>query len=134
MLAHALRDLFVRETELLYEAGEATGFFYGVQISALQVLDKAEDELFVVAGVAPHDGGHGREARQARGSPPALSGDELVAVCEPPHEQWLKDPMQADGFGELAQWFSFESRAHLLARWSDLVNRDHLRHQSLAST
>jgi hypothetical protein len=132
VFADALSDLLVCETEFLYEPAEAAGFFDGVEVSALQVLDEAQDELFVVAGIAAHHCGHGCEAGQARGSPPALSRDELIAVSEPADQQWLEDPMQADGFGQLSQWSRVKPRAHLLVRWADLVDRDHLRHQGLA--
>jgi hypothetical protein len=132
MFAHALRNLFVREAELFDQPAQPMRFFDGIQVSALQVLDEAEDELLVVVGIASHDGGHSGEAGQARGSPPALAGDQLVAVGKLSHQQWLEDAVQSDRFRKLTQWFRVESRAHLLARWADLVDRDHLRHQSLA--
>jgi hypothetical protein len=132
MLAHALRDLFMREAELFDQPAQTVRFFDGVEVGALQVFDEAEHELFIVPSVAAHDRGHSGETCEARGSPTALTRDELITVGVFADEQRLQDAVQPDGFRELAQWFGVESRPHLLARGADLVDRDHLWHQGLA--
>src|SRR5450759_1602043 len=132
MLADPLRDLFVRETELLGQAPQAARFLNGIEVGALQVLDESENELLVVACVAPHDRRDGGQSREPRCAPPALTGDQLEAVGQLSHEQRLEHAVEPDRFGELAQRFSVESSADLLVRGSDLVHRDHLRHLSLA--
>src|SRR5450756_2792001 len=134
MLAYPLRDLVVRETELVGQAPQAARLFNGVEVGALQVLDESEHELLVVAGVAAHDRGDRGQAREPRGAPPALAGDELEAVGQLSHEQRLEHAVKSDRFGELAQRFGVESRADLLVRRSDLVYRDHLRHLCLTVT
>jgi hypothetical protein len=48
------------------------------------------------------------------------------------YQQGLEDAVLTDGFRELPQWLGIEPRAHLLAGWPDLIDRDHLGHQGLA--
>ena len=132
MLAQALRDLVMREAELFDEAPQPARLLDGVEVGALQVLDQAEDQLLVVAGVAAHDGGHGPQPGQTRGAPPALAGDQLISVAQGSHQQGLQHAVHADGFRQLAKRLGVETRPHLLARGLDLVDGDHLRHKCFA--
>ena len=119
------------EAELFNEAAQPASLLDRVEIGALQVLDKAEHELRVIACVAAYNRGHGGEPREPRGSPPAFAGDELVPVRERPHEQRLQDSMLAYRLGQLAERLRIETRPYLLARGADLVDGDHLRHERL---
>src|SRR5262245_22205075 len=121
----------MREAELLDEASQPAGLLDRVEVGALQVLDEAEHKLLVVARLAADDRRHGVKTREPRRAPAALAGDELVAIGQPAYEQRLEHAVQSDRFGELAQRFGVETGADLLTRRPDLVDRDHLRHQSL---
>src|SRR6202171_5644847 len=132
MFADALRDLFVGQSELFGQAAQAPRLFDWIEVGTLQVFDQAEDELFVVACVAANDCRHRVEAGEFCRAPPALTGDQLVAVVQPADEQRLEHPVQADRFGELTKGLGIKARAHLLMRRTDLVDRDHLRHESFA--
>ena len=132
MLSDPLSDLLVREAELFCQTAQAAGLFDGVKVRALKVFDQAEHQLFVVAGFAAHDCRHRGQSRQPGSSPAALTGDQLVAIGQPPHQDWLKHAVQADRFRQLAERFGVKTRAHLLVGRSNLIDRDHLRHQGIA--
>jgi hypothetical protein len=132
MLPDSLRDLIVREVELFCEALETAGFFDGVEVRALEVLDESQDKLGVIAGVVAHYRGHCIDARKPCRTPSPLACDQLVAVSAPAHEEWLQNAVLADRFRELSQRFGIKARPHLLMRGTDLVDRDHLGHHRLA--
>src|SRR5205809_1463905 len=69
MLTKPLRDLLVRESELLAQASQAARLLDGIEVRALEVFDEAEDQLLVVARLAAYDRGHLAETRKpgARG-------------------------------------------------------------------
>src|SRR5260370_26305795 len=133
VLPDSLRDLTVREVELFGEALETAGFFDGVEVRALEVLDEAQDKLGVIAGVAAHYRGHGTDARKPCRTPSPLACDQLVAVSAPAHQEWLQHAVLADRFRELPQRFGVKARPHLLMRGPDLVDRAHLGDPRLAS-
>lgn len=58
------------------------------------------------------------------GAPSALAGDELVAVAESAHNEWLDDAARADRLGELLQRVFAESRPGLIGAGIDQVNVD----------
>src|SRR6266513_2359059 len=89
VLADAPGDLVVRDPELFGEPLQTARLLDGIEVGALQVLDEAEHELLIAARVGADHGRHAGEASHARGPPPALAGDELVAVEMPADEQWL---------------------------------------------
>src|SRR5258708_29007270 len=104
----------------------------GIKAGGLKVLDQAEDQLVAVAWGAAHDRRHRGQARESCRAPPSFTGDQLIAVVQPAHEERLKDAVQADRFGELTERFGIKSGAHLLVRGSNLVDRDHLLHEHFA--
>ena len=63
--------------ELLDEQRAGARLLDRVQVLAGHVLDQRELERLLVV-VRAHDGGHGLEARELRGAPAALAGDQLV--------------------------------------------------------
>ncbi len=68
----------------------------GIEVRALQVFDQTEHELLIASGLAAHDSRHGVEPRQARRSPAAFAGDQLVSVGQAADEQWLQHAVHAD--------------------------------------
>jgi hypothetical protein len=128
VLADPLGDVVVREPELFRQPLQTARFLDGIEVGALQVLDKTEHELLIAACVGAHDGRHAGEPGNARGAPAALAGDELVTVEMPAQEQWLQETVLADRLRQLSQWLRVETSAHLHVRRADLVDRDHLRH------
>jgi len=86
MLAETVRDLLVREPELLDQPAQAARLFDRVEVGALQVFDEAEHELSIVAGVAAHHRRHRLKTGEPRGAPPALAGDQLISVRQGSHE------------------------------------------------
>src|SRR2546428_539422 len=116
MLSNPLRDLIMSEAELFAEAFEPASFFDRVEVGTLEVLDQAEHQLRVVAGVAAHDRRHRVEAREPSGTPSSLSRDQLVAVDASADEERLQHAVLAYRFGQLAQWLGVEARTDLLMR------------------
>src|SRR5712692_2314504 len=104
----------MRQTKLLRQTLQAAGLLDGIEVGTLQVLDETKDQLCIITGVDAHDCRNGVKPRQARGAPAALACDQLVAVKELAHEQWLQDALLADGFRELAQGLGIESTPDLL--------------------
>src|SRR5207302_1251900 len=78
------------------EPAQAASFFDWVEVGALKVFDQAEHELLVIAGVAAYDRGYRVETGEPRRAPPALAGDELVTVGQPPHEKRLQHAVKPD--------------------------------------
>src|SRR5437764_12979890 len=91
------------EAELFNEAAQTASLFDRVEVGALQVLDKAEHELRVIACVAAYNRGDGGEPREPRGSPPPFARDALIPVRDRPHEHRLQDSMLAYLFGHLSE-------------------------------
>jgi hypothetical protein len=131
MLPDPLRDLVVSEAELLGEPFEAAGFFDGIEVRALKVLDQAQHELRIAAGVMAHNSGYRLEAGKPCRTPSPLAGDELVAVDRPENEERLQHAVLPDRLCEFTQRLGVETRADLLMRGPDLIDRDHLRHHRL---
>ena len=68
MLTKSLRDLLVREAELLDQASQAPCLLDGIEVRPLEIFDEAEDQLLLVARLAAHDRGHLAQTRKARGT------------------------------------------------------------------
>jgi hypothetical protein len=60
-----------------HELAEGARLFHRVQVAALDVLDERELQHLLVFDFADDDG-HAGQARELRGAPAALAGDELV--------------------------------------------------------
>src|SRR5260370_16862028 len=80
VLPDSLSDLIVREVELFGEALETAGFFDGVEVRALEVLDESQDKLGVIAGVVPHYPGHAITAPKPSPPPPPLPCSPLIPL------------------------------------------------------
>ena len=93
--ADALADLLLCQPELLDEPSIALGLLEGVEVGALEVLDQGQLE-----GLGRRDvTDHGRDlvqARELRGPPAALAGDESVVGPVAPHEHRLDDALGPD--------------------------------------
>ena len=86
-------DLLLGQPELVGEPLIAEALFHGIEVLALDVLDERELELLlrrVLRNVA-HDDGHFEQTGPLRGAPPALAGDDAVAVRGRPHQNRLDD-------------------------------------------
>ena len=71
------------------------GFFDGVEVLALDVLDEGDLERFRLRHVADDDR-QLVQARPLRGAPSPLAGDEEVSVAVPADEQWKEHAAAAD--------------------------------------
>src|SRR5260370_8659179 len=96
MLADPLCDLVVSQPELGGEPFEAARFFDGVEVCALKVLDQAQHELRIVAGVMAHNSGYRLKAGKPCRTPSPLAGDELLPVDGPENEERLQHPVLPD--------------------------------------
>src|SRR5256885_9789042 len=121
MLAKPLRDLLVREAELLDQASQAPRLLDRIEVRPLEVFDEAEDQLLVVARLAAHDRGHLPQTCKARGTPTPLAGDELESVCELAHQDGLEHAVQPDRFAALPQRLSLKPGPDWVAGWPDLL-------------
>ena len=116
--ADGFGDLLVGQVEFRDQPAEGERFFQRIQVLALDVLDERHRDRGFVAHVAD-DGRHVGEARDLRGAPAALAGDDLVALrfagrrrAERAHDDRLHDALGLDGVGEFGEGFL----AHVLAR------------------
>jgi hypothetical protein len=116
------RDLVVRQVEFLDEPRHRARLVDRIQILALQVLDQRDGQRRLVVELSNHHG-HGREARNSRGAPAALAGDDLVrsraaARLLDRHasdDQRLQHALLADRFRELGQALLSQMQARLIA-------------------
>src|SRR5690606_34179691 len=99
--ADGLRDLLVRQPELVGETVQRFGLLDRVQVFALQVLDQRDRERGLVVELANDD----RDLLQAgapRRVPAALAGDDLIGVAARgigrawSYDDRLQDPLLAD--------------------------------------
>ena len=79
VLAHLLRKLVLREAVLLDEVLIGEGYFDGVEVFALNVLNERHLHHRFVARRADI-GRHGAQARQLRSAPAAFAGNDFVSV------------------------------------------------------
>jgi hypothetical protein len=118
-----LGDLFLGEVELGLELGVALGFFEGVEVFALEILDEGEFEDFAVGG-GPFDDGDVGEAGEAGGAPTPFAGDQFENVAYGPDDEGLDDSLFADGICQFTQGFVGEVAAGLEGAGSDLIEWD----------
>ena len=98
-------------------------FLDGVQVLALDVLDEADAERGLVGHFAHHRG-DALEARDARGAPAALAGEDLVLrVAHGPHHDGLDHAARADRFGELGERGLVHARARLVLAGPQRIDR-----------
>lgn len=95
-------DFFLLEGEFLGEADVAGGFFDGVEIFTLEVLDESHFEDVAIRGSALDDG-DGGQAEFFRSSPAAFTCDEFVFSIDQTCDEWLDDAVLADGVDEVIE-------------------------------
>ena len=100
------------QVQVLDHAVESQRDFDRIEILALDVLDERDLQELVGRDVAD-DARYGLQPGQAAGLEPALTDDERVAVAGRAHQDWLEDPVRADGSGELPQGLGIEVDAGL---------------------
>jgi len=104
---------------------KARGFFDGVEVLALEILDEGEFEDFLVGGGAD-DGGGFQEADFLGGAPAAFAGDELEFIEALPDDEGLDDAVLADGIRPAREAFRRETPCGAGAGGSDVLQLDHL--------
>ena len=114
-LAQAGGQGLLRQLEGLAQLLQGLGLFHGIEVFALQVLDKGGGHDFGIAHLA-HMHGHPPEARLTGGPPAAFTGHDLVVagpVGQGAHQQGLDDALFADGGRQFGQGFGVEGLAGL---------------------
>jgi len=106
------------QAELLDQPQQRPRLLQRVQIFALNVLDERHGDGGLVGHLADYRG-NVRKPRHLCRAPPALAGDDFVALRfsritmrQRPHQDRLHQTLRLDRIGELAQGF----RAHVHAR------------------
>ncbi len=113
-LAHPRRHLIVREAEVIDQLLICRRFLEGSEILTMQVLDQRLLDRAHIVGHTNHRG-NGGQPRSLRGSPPALSGNQLVGVVvEWPDEDRLEHAHLGDRCGQLTQALLIEEHARLV--------------------
>ena len=74
---HAMRDLLVRQPELVDQSLERARLLHRVEIGALQVLDQRPGELLAL-GRRPHDGRNPLQAGHLGRPQTSLAGDQAI--------------------------------------------------------
>ena len=122
-LADTAGDLVLFEGEFLGKAHVAFGFFHGIEVLALEVLDEGHLEHIAVGGLTLDDG-HGGESEFAGSTPAAFAGDELELAIHGAHDERLDDAVLADGLDEVVQRGFAELEAWLQGTGHHHVERD----------
>ena len=102
ILTDTLRDLFLRVAELADEAAIGPGFFYGIQLFALDVLDERDLEHLPIVYIAD-DHGNAPQAGSFCRSPPTLPRYDLKPGTHAPREDGLHNSMLRHGLGEFPE-------------------------------
>jgi hypothetical protein len=89
-------DLFLGQLKLVDELGIALGFFKGVQILSLEILDKRQFKHGPIRGLPANHGNFGKSEHLGR-APPTLSGYELEMAIVFADNQGLNDTLFLDG-------------------------------------
>src|SRR5207302_2531816 len=96
----AFRHLAERKSELVHQHGVGARLLDRCELLASDVLDQTQQKGVAIVRIAD-DCGNGCVARIARGTPPALAGDDLVAAGSPwAYEQRLDHALAAHRLGE----------------------------------
>ena len=69
----------MRQAELLDQAQQRTGFFQGIEVFALDVLDERHGDRVLIGDIA-NDGGNLGKPRHLRRAPAPLAGDDFIAL------------------------------------------------------
>ena len=118
--ADGFGDGFVGEFKFVYQAAEALGFFYGIEVFALDVFYQAHRHGGFVVGLFD-DGGNFVQSGELCGPPAAFACDDFIAV-QPvfAHGDGLDDALGADGIGEFLKGGFVHLYACLIAAGTDL--------------
>lgn len=120
--ADAAGDFFLLHRELLGEADVTGGFFDGVEVFALKVLNEGHFE-HVTVGCFAFDDGHGGQAEFLRGPPATFSGDQFELITDLSDNEWLNDAVLPDGLNEFVKRAFDEVGAGLEWTGDDLIDR-----------
>lgn len=116
-------DFLLLEGEFAGEADVSGGFFDGIEILALEVLDESHFKDIAVGGDA-FDDGNGGEAEFFRGSPAALAGDKLIFPIDEAGDEGLDDAVLADGLDEIIKGGLHEVGTGLERGGDDVIDGD----------
>ncbi len=109
------------DAKLASESNIARGFFNGVEVSSLEVLNEGEFEDFAVIGWALDDG-YFLEFKLLGGSPAAFSSDELKLSIDRAYDERLDHAMVADRFHEFVELAFEEVKTWLQGGGTDLLD------------
>ncbi len=123
LLSGAAGDFVVAELELAGETVECVGYFDGIEVLALDVLDEGDLEEAVVGDVLDGNGNIG-DAGEACGTPAAFAGDELVAAVPWADDEGLNDAVGADGVGKFLEALRLEYGSWLKRIGVDEIDRN----------
>ncbi|MGB8438214.1 MAG: hypothetical protein WCE26_02400 [Candidatus Acidiferrales bacterium] len=123
VLAGALSHLLLGEMEFVNQALKGVGLLDGVEILALEVLNEGHFERHFLGHVADYNR-HTAEAGSLGGAPPALAGNQLIAISDASDDERLDDSTRANRAGELVERFLAEAGARLVGAWINQVNID----------
>ena len=128
-LAQTVGHGLLRELEIVHELGDAHGFFDGVEVGALEVLDEREHGAGIVLRLEDARG-DGLLADQLEGAEATLAGDDLVAVLHLADDDRLHESLGADGIGELLHLGVVEVAARLMGIGDDRGQRQFLQQEA----
>jgi hypothetical protein len=116
-------DLLLGKVELFRKALKRARLLDRIEILALEVLHKRHLERHLFRDVADN-GWNASHPRSLSSTPPALAGDELIAVADTAHDEGLNNSACCDGTRELIKGRLAESGARLIGTGIDQVDVD----------
>jgi hypothetical protein len=123
VLTGALRELFLREVEIVAQALESARLLDRVQVFALEIFDQRHLDGEFLRNI-PENDGHARLRRSLGGSPAALAGDQLIAKADLANDERLHDAARANRLSKLFESLFAEAGARLIRARVDQVDVD----------
>ena len=96
VFAHVFCYLFLCEKTLVYEHAIGFGFFNGIEIFSLNILNQREFHHFLVCTHIHNNCRHNCEFGLTRGAKTTLACDQLIARSKATHRNRLNDTFFAD--------------------------------------
>ena len=126
-LRHRLCNLRLGKVASLHHTPIAVSLLYGIEIGALNVLDKCQLKRLIVISFFDANGNRGKSHHLAC-LPTALPSNDLVLLgTHGANENRLQQAVFLDGSGQLFEFFALEVRTRLIRIRRDGIDRHFVR-------
>ena len=120
VLAHALRDVFLAHLEVLGKSRVGGGFFNGVEVLALEILNERHLEHITITGLTDYDRNFS-EPQFPSSTESTLTGDQFQGAFHLTDDQRLNDAMLTNRIDQLGQLLSQELCSRLQGAGHHLI-------------